>query len=344
MEGALYARTDTAEPDIKPPGRLKRFTLHHLRRAAPTADAGLVSAQPCPSGCRVRGMPINDWWTDDPTQKYWIEITDRDDIGAELRAPQLADDDKPEWGYELVRFVRPDDVVLHWRAVSGHRDLIGYSRVTGPAYEATWAWQSKGTSGRARTGPEVEEPAWMAPLAGLTLFPAPLTRAQLQTYKVKVLDLKARLTEAYGGASLYFPFYEYGGKELRVTQAYMAKFPAQLLTLFGLDAVPGAQAARKAVEPGRRSRRGSGYLSDVKLKRAVERHAVGLVRKRYEAEGYTCRDVGSTHSYDLHLTKGSEEIHVEVKGSTGTADTVRADEQRSQPLRSGVLGNSPGRR
>lgn len=136
------------------------------------------------------------------------------------------------------------------------------------------------------------------------------------------VDLKARLTEAYGGASLYFPFYEYGSKELRVTQAYLAKFPAQLLGLFGLESVPGTQAAKKAVEPSRRSRRGSGYLSDVKLKRAVERHAVGVVRKRYENEGYTCRDVGTTRSYDLHLTKGSEEIHVEVKGSTGTADTV----------------------
>ncbi len=238
-------------------------------------------------------MPINEWWTDDPAQKYWMEITDRDDIGAELRAPQLADDDKPEWGYELVRFVKRDDVVLHWRAVPGHRELIGYSRVTGPSYQATWALQSKGTSGRARTGPEVEEPAWMAPLADLTLFPAPLTRAQLQTYKVEVLDLKARLTEAYGGASLYFPFYEYGGRELRVTQAYMAKFPAQLLTLFGLDTVPGAQAARKAVEPGRHSRRGSGYLSDVKLKLAVERHAVGMARKLYEHDLYTCRDVGT---------------------------------------------------
>jgi hypothetical protein len=33
-------------------------------------------------------------------------------------------------------------------------------------------------------------------------------------------------------------------------------------------------------------------------------------------------DVGSTHSYDLHLTRGAEEVHVEVKGSTGTAETI----------------------
>lgn len=102
----------------------------------------------------------------------------------------------------------------------------------------------------------------------------------------------------------------------------MAKFPAHLLDLFGLDTVPGWEEARGAVEPSRRSRRGSGYLADVRLKRAVERHAVRLARAVCEAEGYDCQDVGATHSYDLHLMKGSEEVHVEVKGSTGIADTV----------------------
>jgi hypothetical protein len=244
-------------------------------------------------------MPINDWWADDPAQKYWMEITNRDDLGAELRAPQEADDGKPEWGYELVRYVKPGDVVLHWCAKPGHRALIGYSNVAGPAYAATWKWHSRGTSGRARTGPEVEEPAWMAPLADLTYFPDPLTRERLQTHRAEVLDLQARLSESYGGGGLYLPFYDYGSRELRATQAYMAKFPAQLLALFGLDTVHGAETARGAVEPSRRSRRGSGYLSDVKLKRAVERHAVRLAQKLCEAEGYRCQDVGATHSYDL---------------------------------------------
>lgn len=137
-----------------------------------------------------------------------------------------------------------------------------------------------------------------------------------------MLDLQDRLKEAYGGASLYLPFYDYGGRELRATQAYMSKFPAQLLPLLGLAAVPGASGARKAIEPSRHSARGSGYLSDVELKRAVEQHAVRLARELYEREGYTCQDVGSTRSYDLLLRKGPDEVHVEVKGSTGAAESV----------------------
>jgi len=29
-------------------------------------------------------VDINEWWLDDPAQKYWMEITGRDDIGNDL--------------------------------------------------------------------------------------------------------------------------------------------------------------------------------------------------------------------------------------------------------------------
>ncbi len=73
-------------------------------------------------------MPINRWWVDDPAQKYWMEVTDRDDLGGELPAPQKADDGLPEWGYELVRFAQPGDLVLHW-----YTDRQALGLVRGPA-------------------------------------------------------------------------------------------------------------------------------------------------------------------------------------------------------------------
>jgi len=267
-------------------------------------------------------MEINEWWLDDPAQKYWMEITGRDDIGNDLLAPQVSDAGRPEWGYELVRFVKPGDVVLHWSTGQGRRGLVAYSSVAGPPGTTTMVWQSRGTTGRTHTGPPTEEPAWTTPLADLKYLPSSITREQLQMHRTAVLDLQARLKEAYGGARLYLPFYDYGGRELRATQAYLVKFPAQLLTLLGLVTVPGASSAKEAIEPSRRTRRGSGYLPDVELKRAIERHAVRLAANLYESEGYAYEDVGATHSYDLRLERGPEEIHVEVKGSTGVADTV----------------------
>jgi hypothetical protein len=56
------------------------------------------------------------------------------------------------------------------------------------------------------------------------------------------------------------------------------------------------------------------------LKVALERHAV----KRAEAlySDYMVADVGATQPYDLHATNDAEEIHIEVKGSSGTAEKV----------------------
>jgi hypothetical protein len=250
-----------------------------------------------------------------------MEITDRDDLGGELRAPQKSDDGKLEWGYELVRYTRPGDVVLHWYTKPEPRALVGYSLVAGAVHEGMWTWASKATSGRSRQAPEVDEPAWMAPLSGFTQFPDPLTRDQLQDYMAPVLDLKARLQEGYG-PHIYYPFYLYGGNQLRATQAYLVKFPAQLLATFGFDLGSNVEVTNAPIEPSRPSVRGSGYMRDVEVKRAVERHAVGLAKALFEAEGYNCMDVGATRSYDLHATRAGQEIHVEVKGSTSTATTV----------------------
>ena len=33
----------------------------------------------------------NHWWDNNPEERYWIEITKRPDIGADLKAPQFDD-------------------------------------------------------------------------------------------------------------------------------------------------------------------------------------------------------------------------------------------------------------
>ncbi len=33
-------------------------------------------------------MAINKWWEDDDRQRYWMEITDRDNLGVDLHAPK----------------------------------------------------------------------------------------------------------------------------------------------------------------------------------------------------------------------------------------------------------------
>ena len=70
----------------------------------------------------------------------------------------------------------------------------------------------------------------------------------------------------------------------------------------------------------------AGRLADPIRRRAVERHAVELAKAHYEALGYLVTELGKP--YDLFCALPSEsnltprEIHVEVKGSTTSADTL----------------------
>lgn len=105
---------------------------------------------------RLRPVAINEWWIDDSSQKFWMEITDRGDIGGALLAPQVADHAKPKWGHELVRFVRADDVVLHWFASHRQRAPIAYSRVARPPSTTTMVHRSRGTAGQAYPSPLAE--------------------------------------------------------------------------------------------------------------------------------------------------------------------------------------------
>ena len=57
-------------------------------------------------------MPINRWWDKAKGEIYWLEITGRDDMGADLKAPQRDDEGSDYWSYSLVTEVDDGDVVV----------------------------------------------------------------------------------------------------------------------------------------------------------------------------------------------------------------------------------------
>ena len=67
---------------------------------------------------------VNRWWEDDPSEIYWIEITDRPDVGVNLKAPQSRNS-----GHFLVKEVKSGDVVYHYDINS--KSFIGRSIATG---------------------------------------------------------------------------------------------------------------------------------------------------------------------------------------------------------------------
>ncbi|MEU4164529.1 DUF3883 domain-containing protein [Actinoplanes sp. NPDC026670] len=281
-------------------------------------------------------MAVNEWWADDPTQRYWLEITDRDDLGENLHAPQLDGAGRPNWTYDLVRYVQPGDVVLHWhKDLIGRPALVGYSEAAGVVTASTIVWQARGTYGRARQEPP-PQPSWCTPLRGYTALPEPIDQTVLRSVESDLHAALDTLSATHRGA-LYFPFAFSDKRPIRTNQGYLVKFPAELLKIIpGLEQIP-AGPRRQPTAPGegekptatdsnriRRSARGAGYVADAKLRVALERHAVAQATAFYQGEGWTVTDVGTKRPYDLHLTRPDDptERHVEVKGTTQNAVEV----------------------
>lgn len=65
---------------------------------------------------------------------------------------------------------------------------------------------------------------------------------------------------------------------------------------------------------------GAGWVADPKVRRAIERHAVDIAISHYRARGWTVSEKGKP--YDLDCVRGSDYVHVEVKGTTSKAATV----------------------
>jgi hypothetical protein len=270
-------------------------------------------------------MAINDWWAGDPAERYWMEITDREDLGDDLRAPTLNGTGKPYWGYTLVTETQPGDVVLHWhKKLVGQPALIGWSQVTGPLSEIeTYTWQARGTRGRAR-GVPTTGPGWRMPCGGLNRLPQPITSNRFAALEHALREVNSELASKVRGR-LYFPFTFYRARPLRATQAYLTKFPAALLRVVP-ELAPlapgdgaGQPAALKATHVQRTA--GNGYLRDPKLRKVIEVYAVDQAKRHYFGLGAT-EVVELGKPYDLHVKGLGPDLHVEVKGSSGRAVAV----------------------
>jgi hypothetical protein len=108
-----------------------------------------------------------------------------------------------------------------------------------------------------------------------------------------------------------------------LAEYFNADDPDGMLQAVGLGALITGLARHagpqsEATTPGTRT----GRIADALLRAAIEKHAVDQVMKHYRQLGYTVTDVGATESYDVLAIRDGQTLHVEVKGSMGTASDV----------------------
>lgn len=72
-------------------------------------------------------------WADQPEEIFWLEITDRDDLGVDLNAPAERESGDEYWSYAFIQEIQEGDVILHYRA-RPRGAITHWSRAVGKAY------------------------------------------------------------------------------------------------------------------------------------------------------------------------------------------------------------------
>jgi hypothetical protein len=272
-------------------------------------------------------MPLNVWWDNDPEQRYWMEIFTGDDPGNQLLAPQLIGG---HWSYALPSLVKPGDVVFHFSTLGPRAgSIVGWSIAQGPAETLQkYKWEPRGTSGRAN-GTVHSGKGWKVRLGGVNDLGTKIDKATIQGARSELMQLKKDLESKVAG-TVYFPWYEYGGKQLRAQQGYLTKFPKEILDILPdlKVALPGTaigideDLAEDSQPPGNRAPKGRvTRAQDPVLRKAIEDRAVQIAVDHYKAAGATrIKELGKP--YDIRLELKGVERHCEVKGSSMQIDTV----------------------
>lgn len=177
---------------------------------------------------------ISRWWDGQPGERFWVEITDRGDLGVDLVAPQLNEQGERYWSYDMVREVSEGDVVLHYRT-RPDRAFTHWSRAVGQPYEDELRWGAHGfASGRGPVEP-YNRPAWRRPLDGPYSLDRTVTMEDLQRSAREIQRVYEELRADHRGP-IYFPLQLSDRRPLRAFQGYMTKMPRALL-----DVVPEFQ-------------------------------------------------------------------------------------------------------
>lgn len=175
-------------------------------------------------------MPsIHRWWHRHINERYWLEVTDRPDIGINLKAPITNEKGKDFWSYSLLRHVNPGDVIFHYDKNS--QAITARSIAVGETWNDIITWAAHGTYARdAGIEPHPREGLYLG-LEEYGPLQVPVTLDQIRASASTINARLEKLGEAVSGP-LYFPFERSTKRETRPLQGYLFKLPSFLLDLF----------------------------------------------------------------------------------------------------------------
>ena len=262
----------------------------------------------------------HSWWESSLEEKFWVESTDRTDIGRNLLAPIST-----HAGQKLVAFVEDGDVVFHYYQPT--KSIVAFSVAKGFPKIDEIRWPDRKKS-------EIS-PAYKIDLINYTELDEPITLKEIQDKQGSIRTIKSALDKKYDGKSIYFPFQIPKEKVIQPAQgAYLSKIPKVVVELFPTavqqldqDIAPEISHIKSPITSKLATHKPSsakppaessyGIQTDEKKKKATELRGMALATEYIEKLGYTVKDVSSQKrlGYDLRAVKGDEVVGVEVKAS-----------------------------
>lgn len=167
------------------------------------------------------------WWDGRTEDRIWVELTFREDVGVDLKAPYEANQTGSNWRYDLFRQAKPGDLVLHYQTGS-RGGFIGHSTVEGLPVDQPIFWRARGSSARQRGEVDELHPGYKVPLANYQPLSPMISLSDLRARRDDILAMRTRL-EAFGGPT-YLPFAL--GEVLQPAQGYAFVLPIEFLDLF----------------------------------------------------------------------------------------------------------------
>jgi hypothetical protein len=172
-------------------------------------------------------MDFSNWWKADSSESFWLEITDRKDLGTDLNSPQYRDDGKEYYGYSLINKIKDGDKIFHYHKEK--QAIIAVSEATGSVWEDEVFWGAHGTTARGEGIQPYVRPGWRLGLINFCYI-APISLTQLRFLEEKIKQIQSDLSSQYK-SKLYFPFELSNKRALRPTQAYLTKLPKAIIAL-----------------------------------------------------------------------------------------------------------------
>lgn len=278
---------------------------------------------------------MQDWWEELPNERYWCEVTDRQDVGADLKAPTHDEAGRQYWSYNLIKDVHSGDIVFHYS--TNDKAFIGASVAGSPMEERPIVWSPHGTSGRSKKkGPSQRSGLWR-PLFGYVSATNPLTLAELNTpNELKWISAWAK-RQADAGFPSRIPF-QCRTDGLRAGQGYLFKMPSDCVSRWSklealtktldnlhelLSEVDESVSPSVSMKKDFRFKNESDYEVQIKSEkqRRTRRHEY-LVRVVGESMALRGAKVSTPHPIDLCETEPAVVIF-EVK-TTHTKSTLKA--------------------